>query len=309
MKKRINLTTKNFICYFLIIILLIISIILIIINKSASINTFNIVVQNYLIQKDLTGNGHKDILYVNSENNKYYVHVKTEEKNIQLIPSKTINSFGTQCNYWPMRITLTDISGDDVPEIVFQSSVNSTSVQHIFRWSDNDFKDILCNEKNILGVFDTKTNEMPKIIQGDFFNEKMDLKCYVLLEDKLESFKYNFPENFMGYNTVENFINYLLSTEKKDISILNNIFHTKILNSDKNLIESLKNSSSYTFQDAVFKEIPIDDPNLSTSIEWLLNFKKVSISEVKNLTLKLVLKPTNMLTPNEQKINSISINS
>ncbi len=125
MKLQVIFFKKKYIYYTLAIIVFITIITFFLLFRKNSISTFNIVNETKMIQADLTGDGTKDILYIKTEIDKYYIQINSEDKSYYLEPSKKINTVGNYYPQWPMRLTLMDISRNKVPEIFTQASIAS----------------------------------------------------------------------------------------------------------------------------------------------------------------------------------------
>jgi len=102
-----------------------------------------------------------------------------------------------------------DISRNNVPEIFTQASENNKAVQHAFFWNGEKFDDIFCNTNNILGFVDSKNNKTPKVLSGNIKDGKLNFVSYILIKNSLQSFDYNYIDNYMGKNTVLGFISLL----------------------------------------------------------------------------------------------------
>lgn len=277
MYKRNFFTFKLFVYFLIISLILAYSFLLSTKWNNSSKATFNIIEKNKLVQKDLTGDKKKDILYINCENDKYYVQINTENRSLQLNPNKKIASLGNHCNYWPMRVSLKDISNNGIPEIFIQSCYNDKSLQNIFLWKNECFENIHYNQSNILGFIDTTNDKKAKCIVGNFLNNSMKFNTYILIKDKMEKINYFYPKNFMGKDIISTLIN---SIEKK---------------------------FKFKFQDAFFCDLEYTNYNTVSSIKWTLNFKGSSKNLMKNYTFEIILKtqPNNSLKHENLKIYSI----
>jgi hypothetical protein len=259
--------------------------------NNTSKTTFNIIEKNKLIQKDLTGDKKKDIMYINCENDKYYVQINTENKSLQLNPNKKIGTIGNHYSYWPIRLSLKDISNDGVPEIFLQTCYNNKALQHIFLWKDKNFENIYYNHNNILGFIDTTKDKKAKCIVGNFFNNKMKFNTYILVEDKIEKINYFYTKNFMGKDTISAVINSIEKKMKINSYYSLNIFNSLIKTEDIELLEKFINTSTiFKFQDAFFCDLAYSDYNTISSVKWILNFKGSSKDFVKNYTFEIILK-------------------
>ena len=147
MKLQILFLKKKYIYYVLATIVFSVMLTFFLFLKNGSISTFNIITENKMMQADLTGDGTKDILYIKTETktDKYYIQINSQDKSYYLEPSKKINTVGNYYSYWPMRLTLLDISRNNIPEIFTQASQNNKAMQHVFFWNGEKFEDTFCN--------------------------------------------------------------------------------------------------------------------------------------------------------------------
>ncbi|MGH4140645.1 hypothetical protein [Clostridium sp.] len=324
MKLQVLFLKKKNIYYTLVIIAITILLSSLLFPRKDSISTFNIVNENKIMQADLTGDGTKDILYIKTNSDKYYIQINSKDKSYYLEPSKKINTVGNYYVQWPMRLTLMDISRNNVPEIFTQASVEDTtsvgatsstvnrSVQHVFLWNHEKFDDIFCSTNNILGFIDSKNNKTPKFLSGNINDGKINFVSYILIKDSLKSFDYTYTDNYMGKNTIAGFINLMTSFPLAELNISKKLFTDKLNGNDISLLSDLSNKKLYfNFQDAVFKDYAWDKNGNASDILWTLNFKGTNVNspkDTKNCTIELILK----LLPNGDntsifKISSISI--
>ncbi|MGV8982852.1 VCBS repeat-containing protein [Clostridium sp.] len=318
MKLQVIFLKKKFIYYALAIIVGTIMLTSLLFFKKDSISTFNIVNENKIMQADLTGDGTKDILYIKTDSDKYYIQINSEDKSYYLEPSKKINTVGNYYVQWPMRLTLMDINRNNVPEIFTQASVDSkgstknSAIQHVFLWNHEKFNDIFCSTNNILGFVDSKNNKTPRVLSGNITDGKMNLTSYIFIKENLKSFDYNYTDNYMGKNTITGFINLMTSFPLSELNISKELFTDNLNGNDISLLTDLSNRKVYfNFQDGVFKDYAWDKNGNATSILWTLNFKGTNIDspkETKNYTIELILKLfTKSDTTSTFKISSINI--
>ena len=263
--------------------------------RNDSLSTFNIVTESKMMQADLTGDGTKDILYIKTETDKYYIQINSQDKSYYLEPSKTINTVGNYYTQWPMRLTLMDISRNNSPEIFTQASKNNKAVQHVFFWNREKFEDIFCSTNNILGFIDSKNNKTPKVLSGNIKDGKMTFVSYIFIKNSLKSFDYNYADNYMGKNTITSFINLMGSFPLAELNISKELFSPNLSGNDISLLSDLSNKKIYfNFQDAVFKDYSWDKEGNASKILWTLNFKGTSskdLKDIKNYTIELILEP------------------
>ncbi|MBU3097761.1 MULTISPECIES: VCBS repeat-containing protein [Clostridium] len=317
MKIQIIFLKKKYIYYVLGIIIFTISLTFLFLFKTSAISTFNIVNEAKMMQVDLTGDGTKDILYIKTDADKYFIQINSGDKSYYLEPSKKINTVGNYYLQWPMRLTLMDISRNNVPEIFTQASVNNKAVQHVFLWTGEKYEDIFSSTNNILGFVDSKNNKTPKMLSGNIKDGKLNLISYIFIQDSLKSFDYNYVDNYMGKTTVLGFINLMATFPVSELTIPKDLFTSDLNGNDISLLSDLSNKKvQLTFQDGVFKDFNWDKDGNASDVLWTLNFKgtntndlldpKVSdLKETRNYTIELILK----LIPNTNKDPSFKISS
>lgn len=309
MKLQVIFLKRKFIYYALSIIIFAIILALLLFFRTSSISTFNIVNENKMIQADLTGDGNKDILYIKTEKDKYYIQVNSGDESYYLEPAKKISTAGNFYTEWPMRLTLMDISRNNIPEIFTQSSQKGNAIQHAFIWSGEKFDDIFCSTNNILGFIDSKNNKTPKVLSGNIKDGKMNFTSYIFIKNVLKSFDYTYEDNYMGRNTILSFIDLMVSFPLAELNISKELFAADLNGNDISLLGDLSSRKSYfNFQDAVFKDYSWDKDGNTSEILWTLNFKGTSnndVKEIKNYTLELILKSM----PKDDKTSTFKISS
>ena len=309
MKLQVIFLKKKIIYYALAIFVISILFLFFLFFRKTSISTFNIVNETKMMQADLTGDATKDILYIKAEKDKYYIQINSEDKSYYLEPSKKINTVGNYYTEWPMRLTLMDISRNNVPEIFTQASQNNKAIQHAFIWNGEKFNDIFCSTNNILGFVDSKNNKTPKVLSGNIKDGKMNFISYIFIKNSLKSFDYNYVDNYMGKNTILGFINLLSSFPLAELNISKEIFAPDLNGNDISLLSDLSNRKVYfNFQDAVFKDYNWDKDGNASEVLWTLSFKGTSIGnvkETKNYTIELIVK----LIPKLDKVSTFKISS
>jgi len=271
---------------------IIISIILIILSVLARIrgseNVFN-VDEDKSYKVDLTGDGEKDVLNIKVLNKKYYLSVDSGEDSFQLSPVKNGESVGEYLLAWPLNIILEDINRDRVPEIFSQGNLKNKSYMNIFKFNGKEFENILSSNSSILGLLDISNNKTVKLLAGKIINNKISLKNYIMVNNKLQEFDYNYKENYIGKDTALAFIKYITSLpygEKDKPDIFSESISTDIGNIGK--LSGL--GSKFTFQDGFFKDIKSSGGTI-TETEWRLNFSGIDKKNQKsNYTIILKLK-------------------
>ncbi|MCM8709788.1 VCBS repeat-containing protein [Clostridium sp. SYSU_GA19001] len=314
MKFRVIFLKKKYI-YYSVLGIIIIALLIILLSTKKSTATFNTLVDNSKIfQTDLTGDGKKDLLYIKTEKDKYYMEVNDGQKSYYLEPNKKLPTIGLFDVNNPLKITFMDITRDKIPEIFVQASEKETPIQHVFLWSDGKFKDIFFGSNNIAGFADLSNNRTPKFLTGNITNNKIELSNYIFMPDKknLEKFTFNYKDNYMGRDSVFAFIKYIESLPENESNKPANIFYPGLNGQDMAVIGKLSGeNNTYTFLNCIFKDNKSDVNGNITEVQWTLNFKAVSNlnkEKTKNYTLNLILKPSGKPEENNLfKIYSISL--
>jgi hypothetical protein len=295
MKLKVVFLKKKYIYYTVIAIIILILLAILLLTKK-SITTFSTITKNKVIKADLTGDGIDDILYINTNEDKYYVQVTTKDNSLYLKPNTKLNSIGIYSSSWPMKVTLMDVNRDKVPEIFIQAQEKGTPIQHVFAWDNNDFKDIFSSSNNILGFTDCKNNKTPKIISEGLLNDQISQSNYVLVNKELHSFNFNTKGSFLGNDSILSFIKYVQGFPSTEPYKPANIFYSGLTGSDLAVIGKLAgNNNTYTFQDGLFMDTKWNADGDATEVKWILNFKATSNNDnnlVKVCTINLSLKAT-----------------
>lgn len=266
------------------------------------------------ISVDLNRDGIKDTLIIQvKEDGTYDVKAKIKEKELSLLCKD--NPIGEYKNYWPLRVTLKDVTRDNIPEIFIQGTYKDAPIQSIFKYSKNELVNLSSSKDNILGFIDTTNNQSPKLLIGNFYNGEIYFKNYIVNSNTLREFNLNHKEDFMGKFTVSNLISYIETLPYSDYSICNNLFTSSISEDTLKLLDSLRwNNFIYKFQDAALFDISSDDKRAIQEVKWKLNFKGVNPEgENKNFTVTVVVSNIDNNTedkkdsPYEYRITSLGI--
>lgn len=279
-------------------------------------STFNITSKNTVIKDyDVNGDGSNDIIYIKTNNDKYFIQIKCKDKNYILKPNKLVKTMGSYKNYWPITLTLADVTRDKVNEIFVQSSQNDTPIQHMFIWDNNTFKDVLYNYNNIIGLIDSHNNETPKIISANFFNNKIDFSNFILIRNKLKNYTASYKENFIGKDTIAALICKIQTLSPDELKDENKIFSSDSWSTFVQIYNKLiKDNNTYAFEDGSFKDTRYNKDGEISEIKWILNFKgtsKTNINELRNYSLSVTLNASEKDKENEYyfKISNLSLSS
>jgi hypothetical protein len=298
MKLRVVFLKRKHIYYAVLMLGILLLLVVLLLSKKPT-PTFNTLVENNKLMQssDLTGDGKKDILYIKTEKDKYYMEVNTGEKSLLLEPDKKLPTVGLYDLNNPLKVTLMDVTRDKTPEIFVQASQKETPVQHVFLWSEGKFKDIFCSSNSIIGFSDSSNNKSPKFLSGKMGANKIELSTYMFMHDKskLENVAMNYKDNYMGKDSIFAFIKYIEALPANEANKPANIFYPGLSGEDLAVIGKLSGeNNTYSFQNCVFKDSKSDKNGEVSEILWTLNFKGVSNAskdKVKNYSLNVSLKP------------------
>lgn len=302
--------------YYIIFFICLTAVFIVFILSKQSISTFNITSKNTVIKDyDVNGDGHNDVIYIKTNNDKYFVQINCKDKSYILKPNKLVKTMGSYKSYWPITLTLADVSRDKVNEIFVQSSQNNTPIQHMFIWDNNSFKDVLYNYNNIIGLIDTHNNETPKIISANFFNGKIDFSNFILIRNKLKNYAADYKDNFIGKDTIAALICKIQILDPNELDKENKIFSSESWATFIQIYNNLiKDNNTYIFEDGSFKDTRYNKDGEISEVKWILNFKAISksdLNKIKNYSLSVVLKASeqNKEEPYHFKISSLNLKS
>lgn len=296
MKLKIIFLKKKYIFFILGAIIALLLLIFLLIPKETS-EAVNVISDDETLKQDLTGDGIDDEIYIKINNNKYELNIKSESKNLIVSPDKKNSTLGEYHSFWPMRITFADVTRDKISEMSIQASENGRSVQHIFTFENNAFKDIFCSNDSILGITDSKNNKTPKIITGNKSNNKIDFSSHIFMKDKITDYASTYNDNFCGKNTAYTFINYVQSLPYGEEAIPSDIFGASISGKDMAITGKIAlDKYILKFQDAFFTDTKWDSNGEISEINWTFNFKGTSINDSKiskNYSITIIMDKSN----------------
>ncbi|MFL0194528.1 FG-GAP repeat domain-containing protein [Clostridium sp. WILCCON 0269] len=293
MKFRVIFLKKAHIYLLLLILLIVVLSIIFITSKTSS--TFNTISNNKNIKADFNGDGKEDILSVTRVDDNYLMEATIDNKTFSLKTDKNSPLIETYSPYWPLRVTLMDISRNKVPEIFIQGSKNNKPLQRVFIFHDSNFDNILSSSNNILGFIDCVNNKTPKVISGKIQGDTITFSNYIFLNYKFTNYSYDTDKTFIGKDTIYTFIKLIEGLPQSESYKPGSIFSSNISKEDMSLIGNLSGeNNSYVFQDALFKENKCNKNGDISEVCWTLNFRGISNADnsiIKNYTLNLVLTP------------------
>lgn len=271
MKLRVLFLKKIHILY-VIFLIIFLSGIMLTVFSSVKEDVFATARENTILKADLTGDGKEDTLYINTEDDKYYLQVNSGSKSFSILPDRKLSSLGRYYPYNPMKISFMDITRDKVPEIFVQAMEKGFSIQHIFSWTGSGFKDLFCSNNNIMGIIDSKNSRTPKFSSGLFSPNSINSSYYMQLGNRLENISYN--AELPGKNEILTFINYIQSLPTGESNKPADIFYPGITGTDLSLIGKLSSEGKiYKFNDAFFTDTKYNKDGEATEYKWIMNFR------------------------------------
>lgn len=242
-------------------------------------------------KEDFNGDGSNDVLYIKTNDDKYFMELSTGNLTIPLTSKDEKTSLGKYDSLWPMKITFLDADRNRIPEIYLQSSENNIAIQHIFLYDDDTFKDLLCTNNNVLGFLDYNNGKTPKIISGSYSKGTLDLGYYVLKNKTLKNYSFN-SDALPGGSIIKSFILYMESLPYGE-GDMPNIFFSGLSGNALSAIGKISaESMSIKFEDGYFHDTKWNKNGEPSEIIWTINLKntaKTPGSSPKNYTLNVIL--------------------
>ena len=142
---------------------------------------------------------------------------------------------------------------------------------------------------------DSNNNKTPRVISGSIKDNKIQLTNYMLISNKLQTFSYNYKENFMGKDTAMGFIKYIGTLPNGESTMPKDIFYPGLSGNDLDTIGKLSGeNNSYSLLNASFKDTKWNKAGEISEIVWSFSFKGISNLNKdvsKNYVINLKLKP------------------
>ncbi len=266
-------------------------------HSNPSMEVFSVIANDNIIKDDLNGDGKKDSIFVKNNKEKLLVEINLNESvSHSLNYNHSLETLGEFLPYWPPRITTFDVSRDNHKEIFIQSSFHNKNIQHMFYWNGDSYKDVFCNENNILGITDMSNNRTPIIISGNLLNGKIDMKNYIFSNETLREFKTTNDNNYLGFNSISYFIDLIESFPNNNLIVPEYFHHSLSGVHIEGLYKLSHQKSSFKFQDGFFKDLSSNNKGEPHQVNWILSFRSTEIlntSITKNLVFDITLTKTN----------------
>jgi len=256
-------------------------------NKSESLQTISPINISQNKQFDLTGDGKKDTLQILNSQNKIDFSIHCSDDDYYLSNQIYDKILFTTNNHWEPKIFLTDISRDNIPEIIIQGSKNNKSICYLFHWNKKKFDLIFSNNNNIFGILDCKNSRTPMCYSISSSEGLTSLNSFMLINDSpLDTSKEILT--LPSLDSVTHFIDLIQIPYVLDD--IPDIFTSSIDKENLSLLWNLdKENYSYSFQNAFFYDYKWTDSGEPSSIRWRLSFEKSRLKGEENNKTELIL--------------------
>lgn len=229
---------------------------------------------------DLNGDGKNYELYIDKSKDIYCVKVKFASKEVSLIPNGKQYTLGSQNNNDKIYIKTQDLTRDDIPEVIISTFINKEPVNHIFKYSEGNFLNIISTDQNIVGILNSKNTKSPTLISLSSSKGDESVNSYILKGNNFKDISFSKTKT-PGLSTSQQFIDAI----EKPYEVLEtpDIFSSDISSDELSLLWNLdKETYVYSFENGFFRDIDWDSNGDSRAIEWNLRFncsKKIGSSE------------------------------
>lgn len=222
MKLKIYVVKKNQIIWAAIIIaIIIISIILLAnLNKSQTMKTIDSA--KTFNSADVDNDGKSDSIEIKTdeENQKYSVSVYSSSGKIyNLQPDVSINSLGTQSDWWPINLIVKDIDKDNTKEIIIQSSDSNGPILHIFKYINNNMERIASGRYSFIGNVSLPPDDQNIVVLGLKNKDKLNLTYLMPKGNRLVPYTDAPSSLTLGKDALLNVISYIEKPDTEAFSI------------------------------------------------------------------------------------------
>lgn len=282
---NINFTLKNLIKYSIFSIFFIILLFALKLSYMSFVNempTMAIPKDSKIIKHDLNGDGTRDLIYLLVKDDKYHIEISINDKTYFLNEKRPLNSLGRYSSIAPLELSFFDISRNNLSEIFLQSFDNTSPIQHIYTFSDNEFKDIFCSTNNTLGILNSKNMQSPKYYSFDINNVDRTLQKHMLVNSTPKNISYD-ELAVPGIETIQLLIDFITA----DVPLGNVFFETTPPSIYKTLESIDKFENTYTLLDCFFVDTAWNSNGDISKLDWKIRLREKNIKENISSTLKL----------------------
>lgn len=274
---------KNILIFIAAIIILFIISSLILIKFIDSKSVATVCNDDSTIIADFNGDGIDDKLTIDKSKDSYCVRVNIDSKEFILTPNDNKYKLGSKNNGDTITVTVADISRDLTPEIIISTYINKETNNHVFKYLDSTFKNIISTSENIIGIINSHNSKTPMLVSlsssiGDDSSRSFIIKDYKIKDISFDKLK------TPGLSIIQQLID---SIEKPyEVLEMPDIFSNNISSDELALLWNLeKETYTYSFENGFFKDIDWDSYGNPTILEWNLNFNVTSkLRDINNTT-------------------------
>ncbi len=300
----IKVKNNTIITFIIIFFLLCIGITPIINTYSKNLETLsnNILENNH--EYDFDCDGKNDKLTIISTNSTYSIKITNSVGEMLLKSNEFDYSLLDITSSCKINISYIDLNRNKIPEIIISGFKNNRPTFYIFQWIDNNFKEVLFSQNNILGILDYNNSRTPRVFITNSTIGDKGTSSYILNSKSLKDITFS-AQTIPSLGNIQKLINIIEADY--EITDAPDIFTSYIPSAELGTLWNLNKSNyGYSFQKGYFYDISWNDSGKATSIYWILSFEKIdfidSNSTPKELTIYV---KTNLDELNEYKISSI----
>ena len=253
---------------------------------------------------DFDCDGKNDKLTIISTNSTYSIKIINSAGEILLKSNKFDYSLLDITASCSINISYIDLNRNKIPEIIISGFKNNSPTFYIFQWIDNNFKEVLFSQNNILGILDYNNSRTPKVFITNSTIGDKGTNSYILNSKSLKDITFS-AQTIPSLGNIQKLIDIIEADY--EITDAPDIFTSYIPSAELGILWNLtKSTYGYSFQKGYFYDVSWDESGKATSIYWILSFEKVNFidsnSTPKELTIYV---KTNLEEQNEYKISSI----
>lgn len=278
MKLKIYVIKKKQLIWAAIIIALILIAAIVIATRGTN-DTINNIGLQHTIKDDLNNDGKIDNILINvdKDTNEYRVSIAMSDgKGYVLEADKSLKTLGYYSPEWPMHVTVDDIDGDKLKEIVIQSSDKKGPMIGIYKLNEDKFEKMASGRYQVYGLVKHPAASNNMVVLGSMNKTGMQYNLFIAKSGKLTPVLSTLNNMSLGRDTLASFVNFV---EKKEVETFNQIM-------DNKLTSSVQNGS---FNDAKISEIKYNKNGMPSEITYVVRTNVASNNSNESLVYKLTM--------------------
>lgn len=294
--------TQHYIIYFLILFVFFSSLFLYF-NEKEYISVFNYSSNNIYSDFDLDGDGTLDKLEILKESNKYIINIHSQNNVYTLQDSNNNKYLGDINSSFPIKISIIDLSRDNVPEIIIRTTLNSKPINYVFTFKDNNFINILKSEYNLIGLLDSNNNRTPSIYSLPSTKGDSSATAYMVINNDAKDIT-AIKKKIPGLSIIQEFIDYV--EYPYELNNAPDIFAPTISKDELSILWDLnKNINRFNFQSGYFYDYKWNNNGDFYGLIIELSFNQVDKKNASALEKEMLL----YLTIEYDSYNQLKITS